>query len=147
MMIKMYEEYSKTIIGLEEVSEDKVSRYGIIDGDLIKDNFYLLKDFIEKPSIEEAPSNLAIGGRYAFTADIFNYIEKTTPGKNNEIQITDAIKLMNKDQEVYGFKFDGIRYDIGSKLDFLKTNVEFALKRDEFKSEFLEFLREIIKNY
>ena len=146
-LIKIFEEYPKTIIGLEEVPDDKVSRYGIIDGDIIKDNFYLLKDFIEKPSIEEAPSNLAIGGRYIFTSDIFKYIEKTPPGKNNELQITDAIKLLNKDQPVYGYKFDGIRYDIGSKLDFLKTNVEFALKRDEFREDFLEFLREIIKDY
>ncbi|MFC1558607.1 UTP--glucose-1-phosphate uridylyltransferase GalU [candidate division KSB1 bacterium] len=146
-LIKIFEEYSKTIIGLEEVSEEKIPRYGIIDGDIIKDHLYLLKDFIEKPSIEEAPSNLAIGGRYIFTSDIFKYIEKTPPGKNNEIQITDAIKLLNKDQAVYGYKFDGIRYDIGGKLDFLKTNVEFALKRDEFKEDFLAFLREIVKEY
>ena len=144
-LIKIFEEYSKTIIGLEEVPQDKVSRYGIIDGNRIKDNLYLLKDLVEKPSIEEAPSNLAIGGRYIFTHEIFSYIEKTSPGKNNEIQLTDAIKLLNKEQAVYGYKFDGIRYDIGSKLDFLKTNIEFALKRDEFKNDLLEFLREIIK--
>ena len=146
-LIKIFEESSKTIIGLEEVPEEKISRYGIIDGDIIKDNLYLLKDFIEKPSIKEAPSNLAIGGRYIFTPDIFEYIKKTPPGKNNEIQLTDAIKILNKDQAVYGYKFDGIRYDIGSKLDFLKTNVEFALKRDEFKDDFLAFLRDIIRQF
>jgi len=146
-LIKIFEQYPHTIIGLEEVSKEKVSRYGIIDGDLIKKNIYLIKDLIEKPSIDEAPSTLAIGGRYILTPDIFDCIEKTQKGKGNEIQITDAIKLLSKKQHIYGYKFDGTRYDIGNKLDFLKTNVEFALKRKDLGSEFLTFLKEIIGKY
>ena len=146
-LMKIFEKYPYTIIGLEEVTKDKVSRYGIIDGELINENLYLIKDLIEKPSIEEAPSTLAIGGRYILTPEIFNSIEKTTQGKANEIQITDAIKILNKTQPVYGFKFEGIRYDIGNKLDFLKTNVEFALKRKDLGDEFLTFLKEILAKY
>lgn len=144
-MIKIFEKYSHSIIGLEEVLREKVSRYGIIAGDLVEENIYLLKDLIEKPSIDESPSTLAIGGRYILTPEIFKCIEKTQRGKGNEIQITDAIKILGKSQPLYGYKFDGIRYDIGNKLDFLKTNVEFALKREDLKSDFLAFLKEIVK--
>jgi len=105
------------------------------------------QDLIEKPSIDKAPSTLAIGGRYILTPDIFDCIEKTQEGKGNEIQITDAIKLLSKKQPIYGYKFDGKRYDMGNKLDFLKTNVEFALKRKDLGSEFLTFLKEIIGKY
>ena len=146
-LLKIFEKYPHTIIGLEEVEKEKVSRYGIVDGDLIEKNIYFIKDLIEKPSIDEAPSTLAIGGRYILTPDIFDCIEKTPAGKGNEIQITDAIKLLSKKQPIYGYKFDGIRYDIGNKLDFLKTNIEFALKRKDLGSEFLTFLKEIIGKY
>ena len=146
-LLKIFEQYPHTIIGLEDVPKEKVSRYGIIDGDLIEKDIYLVKDLIEKPSIDETPSTLAIGGRYILTPDIFDCIEKTQVGKGDEIQITDAIKLLSKSKPIYGYKFDGIRYDIGNKLDFLKTNVEFALKREDLGSEFLIFLKEIIKKY
>ncbi len=146
-LLKIFEKYPHTIIGLEEVEKEKVSRYGIIDGDLIEKNIYFIKDLIEKPSIEEAPSTLAIGGRYILTPDIFDCIEKTPAGKGNEIQITDAIKLLTKKQPIYGYKFEGTRYDIGNKLDFLKTNIEFALKRKDLGGEFLTFLKEIIGKY
>jgi len=144
-LIKVFEKYPHSIIGLEEIAEEKVTRYGIIDGDLIEENIYFLKDLIEKPSIEEAPTTLAIGGRYILTPEIFECIEKTKRGKGNEIQITDAIKLLGEKQSIYGYKIEGIRYDIGNKLDFLKTNVEFALKREDLKDDFLDFLKEIVK--
>ncbi|MFC1562786.1 UTP--glucose-1-phosphate uridylyltransferase GalU [candidate division KSB1 bacterium] len=146
-LIKTFKKYPHSIIGLEEVPKEKVSKYGIIDGDLIEENIYFLKDLIEKPSVEEAPSTLAIGGRYILTPEIFECIEKTQRGKGNEIQITDAIKILSNSQPIYGFKFEGIRYDIGNKLDFLKTNVEFALKREDLGSDFLSFLKEIVKKY
>ena len=146
-LIKIFKQYPYSIIGLEEVSKEKVSRYGIIDGDLVEENIYLLKDLIEKPSIDKAPSTLAIGGRYILTPKIFDCIEKTPRGKGNEVQITDAIKILGKNQPIYGYKFEGVRYDIGNKLDFLKTNVEFALKREELKKDFLDFLKEIINKY
>ncbi len=146
-MINIFKKYPHSIIGLEEVPKEKVSRYGIIDGDLIEENIYQLKDLIEKPSLDEAPSNLAIGGRYILTPEIFDCIEKTERGSGNEIQITDAIKILSKTQPLYGYKFEGIRYDIGNKLDFLKTNVEFALKREDLRNDFLDFLKEIVTNY
>ena len=142
-LIEIYGKVHKSIIGVEEVPKDKVSRYGVIQGKEVGENFYLLENLIEKPSPEEAPSNLVIGGRYILTPDIFECIEKTPKGKGNEIQLTDAIRILCQEQEVYAYKFEGIRYDMGNKLDFLKTNVEFALKREEFREEFLEFLSEI----
>jgi len=145
-LIEIYGRVRKSIIGVEEVPKDKVSRYGVIQGQKVGDNLYLLEDLIEKPSPEEAPSNLVIGGRYILTPDIFKCIEKTPAGKGNEIQLTDAIKILSQEQDVYAYKFEGIRYDMGNKLDFLKTNVEFALKREEFKKEFMEFLSEIVRN-
>ncbi len=143
-LINIYNKYQSTVIGLEEVPEEKVMRYGIINGRLIEDSVYLIKDLIEKPSIEEAPSNLAVGGRYIFTPDIFDFIEKTKPGKNNEIQITDAMRLMKEKTRIYGFKFDAKRYDIGNRLDYLKTIVEFALKREDIGKEFKEYLFKIL---
>ncbi|MFH1761446.1 MAG: UTP--glucose-1-phosphate uridylyltransferase GalU [bacterium] len=143
-LMKIYEKYRKTVIGLERVPKQKVSKYGIIKGEKKAKGLYKITDFIEKPSIKQAPSNLAAAGRYILSPDIFNFLEKTARGKGNEIQLTDAIKALNKTQDIYGLKLDGIRYDIGDKLDFLKTNVIFALKRKELKDDFLEFLRGIV---
>lgn len=145
-LITIFEHYKKSVVALEEVEMTKVSRYGIIGGKKIKENLYLIDDFIEKPSIEEAPSNMAIAGRYIFTPDIFNFIEAIKPGKNNEIQLTDAMRMMLNNNTIYGFKFNGRRYDIGNKLDFLKTNIIFGLKRDEIKEELTSFLKTLIKN-
>jgi UTP--glucose-1-phosphate uridylyltransferase len=97
---------------------------------------------VEKPDPSDAPSNLAIAARYAFTPGIFEYIERTVPGKNGEIQLTDAIQLMLKDSAVYGFQFEGRRHDIGNKLDFLKANVLYGLAQEEFGAEFARFIRE-----
>ena len=134
------------MVALERVPEEKVSRYGIISGTSDDDEVYKIDDFIEKPSIEEAPTDLAIAGRYIFTPEIFDYLENLEPGKNNEIQVTDAMRKMVRDRDMYGFKFDGRRYDIGNKLDFLKTNVDFALNRDDLKDALAEYLKEIAEN-
>lgn len=145
-LIDVFDRYQESVVILEEVPMDKVSRYGIISGDKIKDSLYLINDFIEKPQEKEAPSNLAIAGRYVFTAEIFDYIARTKPGKNNELQITDSMKMMVRDRAMYGVKLNGKRFDIGNKLDFLKTNIEFALKKAELRTPLLEFMKEMVDN-
>ncbi len=141
-LIDVYEKYKSSVIALEEVQPERVNRYGIIKGKPISDNVFKANDWIEKPSIEEAPSNLAIASRYIFTPDIFNFLEKTTPGKNNEIQLTDAMRQMVKEKNMYGLKFNGKRYDIGDKLGFLKTNLEFALEDPEIGETVKIWLKE-----
>lgn len=143
-LIEVYNRYHESVVALEEVDPSMVSRYGIIGGKEIDPDVYLVSRFIEKPDIDEAPSNLAIASRYVFTHEIFDYIDKLKPGKNNEIQLTDAMELMLKDKAMYGLRFDGVRYDIGNKLDFLKTNVIFGLKREDFGDEFKLWLKNLI---
>jgi len=141
-LIDVYNQYKSSVIALEEVKPALVNRYGIIDGDKISENVFKAKDWIEKPSIEEAPSNLAVASRYLFTPEIFDYLEKTLPGKNNEIQLTDAMREMVKDHAMYGMKFNGKRYDIGDKMGFIKTNVEFGLKDPEIGDDLKIWLKE-----
>ncbi len=142
-LIKVFERYQESVVVLEEVERTKVSRYGIMDGNLIEGDTYLVKDFVEKPAVKKAPSNLAIAGRYVFTSEIFDYIEKLKPGKNGELQITDAMRMMVSDRAMYGLKFNGKRFDIGNKLDFLKTNIEFALKRPDMKKQLTAYLKQL----
>ena len=144
-LMDIYQRYEKTVIGLEEVPKDKVSRYGIVGGERIQDNLIMIKELIEKPSPARAPSNLAIAGRYILTPGIFEKIRKIKKDKSNEIQLTNALQLLLSEEAAYGLRFSGKRYDIGNKLDFLKTNVEFALKRKDFGPKFLKFLCEIVK--
>jgi UTP--glucose-1-phosphate uridylyltransferase len=142
-LLDKYYKYNSSIVALEKVSMEKVHKYGVIDGVKIEDGLYKAKNFVEKPKPENAPSNMAFASRYIFNSEIFEYLEKTEPGINNEIQLTDAMKLMLKDHDLYGYCFDGIRYDIGNKLDFIKTNLIFGLKdestREELKKWLLEF--------
>lgn len=145
-LINVYNEYNSSVVALQEVTRQAVSRYGIIGGEEINENIYRVNTFIEKPAPTQAPSNLAIASRYIFTPEIFDYLQKIKPGKNNEIQLTDAMQLMVKDQAMYGLKFRGKRHDIGNKLDFLKTNVVFGLKRDDFGNEFRQWLEELLEN-
>ena len=141
-LIDVYNEQGGSVVAMEEVKPELVSRYGIIDGKPIDDKVYKANDWIEKPSIEEAPSNLAVASRYVFTPEIFDYLEKTPPGKNNEIQLTDAMREMVKSHPMFGMKFTGKRYDIGNKLGFLKTNIEFGLKDPEIKDKLKKWLKE-----
>lgn len=144
-LIDIYEQYKQIVIGVESVPNDKVHRYGIVGGERINDSLYQLNEMIEKPNPKEAPSNLAVAGRYILTPDIFKALEETKAGKNDEIQLTDALKIFLSRGSVYSYTFEGKRYDIGDKLDYLKTTVEFGLKRKEFRDEFKEFLAEIIR--
>jgi UTP--glucose-1-phosphate uridylyltransferase len=142
-LIDVYNQYRQTILGVEVVPKEKVSRYGIIGGKKISDSIWEVSELIEKPDVETSPSNLAIAGRYILTPEIFKAIEQTPPGKNNEIQLTDAMRIMLKRESIYCNIIEGKRYDIGNKMDYLKTIVEFALKRKEFVGEFSQFLMEM----
>jgi UTP--glucose-1-phosphate uridylyltransferase len=146
-LIDVYNQYNSTVIAVEEVPRDKVHRYGIAGGENISDTLMRITQLIEKPSVEEAPSNLAIAGRYILTPEIYKALEKTPRGKNNEVQLTDALLLLLKSENMYSQTFEGRRYDIGNKLDFLKTTVDFALKRKEFAAPFMAYLKEVVKNH
>lgn len=143
-LINVYNKFKGSVVALQEVNSDAVSKYGVIGGQVINDSLYHVNTFVEKPAPSQAPSNLAIASRYIFTPEIFEYLQKIKPGKNNEIQLTDAMQLMVKEHAMYGLKFEGKRHDIGNKLDFLKTNVIYGLKRRDFGEEFRLWLQEII---
>ncbi|WP_321345432.1 UTP--glucose-1-phosphate uridylyltransferase GalU [uncultured Draconibacterium sp.] len=145
-LIDVYNEHGGSVVAMEEVSQELVSRYGIIDGTAVSENVYKANNWVEKPSQEEAPSNLAIASRYIFTPEIFDYLENTTPGKNNEIQLTDAMREMVKEHPMFGLKFDGKRYDIGDKMGFLKTNLEFGLKDPEISETLKSWIKEFAKH-
>jgi UTP--glucose-1-phosphate uridylyltransferase len=145
-MIEVFERFQAPVVAVEAVPADKVDRYGIIGGLEIEGGLFRLDRLIEKPAPADAPSNLAIAGRYVFTAEIFDYIDQTQPGKNGEIQLTDAMARMLRDRAMYGLRFAGKRYDIGNKLDFLKTNIEFALRRPDIAPGLIRFLNELAPN-
>ncbi len=143
-LIDTYAQYGGSVIAVEEVPHDKVNRYGIVGGKTLSDRILQLDTLVEKPALSEAPSTLAIAGRYILTPDIFDMLDQTPAGKNNEIQLTDAMLLLLRRENLYAHRIEGKRHDIGNKLDFLKTTVEFALKRPEFADKFRTFLKEIL---
>ena len=142
-LMRIHEKYDASVIAIQKVEKSRVSKYGIIEYEKIDDRVYKIKDIVEKPSIEEAPSNMAVMGRYILHPSIFSFIEKTKPGKNNEIQLTDALKAMLNEHEIYAYEFEGKRFDLGDKLDWLKINIEIALKRKEF-DQLRKFIKEEI---
>jgi len=144
-MIQMYNQYKVSILGVQDIPQEDVERYGIIKGNLVEDSIYKVKDLIEKPSIKEAPSNIAIIGRYIITPEIFEILEHTKPGKGGEIQLTDALKELAQKEAMYAYSFKGRRYDVGDKQGFLEATVEFALRREDLREEFLKYLSKIIK--
>lgn len=146
-LIDAYEQYRCSVIAVEQVPKDKVSRYGIAGGNKLSDHIMEITELVEKPPINKAPSNLAIAGRYVLTPEIFRLIEQTPRGKGGEVQLTDALHRLMKRESIIANIIEGKRYDIGNKLDFLKTTVEFALKRKEFAAPFFEFLKEVITDY
>ena len=143
-LVDTYEQYGGSVIAVERVPRDKVDRYGIVGGKALSDSIIQLETLIEKPAIDKAPSDLAIAGRYILSPEIFDAIENTPKGKNNEIQLTDSMLLLLKRENFYAHLIEGKRHDIGNKLDYLKTTVEFALKRKEFAEPFRKFLNEIL---
>ena len=142
-MMEVYEEKESTVLGCKTVAKKDVNKYGIVDYAKKEGDVYRVDDMVEKPEIENAPSNLAILGRYVITPDIFEILENTPPGKGGEIQLTDAIKTLLDKRDVYGYDFEGKRYDIGNKMGFLKTNVELALAREDLGAEFKQYLKEL----
>jgi UTP--glucose-1-phosphate uridylyltransferase len=145
-LIDSYEQYGQTVIAVETVPKEKVSKYGIVGGENLSDKVLQVNELVEKPDYDKAPSTLAIAGRYILTPEIFRALGKTPRGKGNEIQLTDALRILLKVEGIIATTIEGKRYDIGNKMDFLKTTVEFALIRKEFADEFREFLRGLMKD-
>lgn len=143
-LIDVYDDCQGTVLGVQEVAKDKVSSYGIVNPKKVKENIWQAVDLIEKPGIEEAPSQLAVLGRYILEPEIFDLLEKTEPGRGNEIQLTDAICKLAHEKPVYAYNFSGRRYDIGDKQGYLEATVEYALKRPEIRDKFLNYLAKTV---
>ena len=141
-MADIYEKEETPVLGVQEVSWEDVDKYGIVNGVKTSDRITEVESLVEKPSREEATTNLAILGRYIVTPDIFPILHETKPGKNNEIQLTDALNKLAEKRKMIAYDFIGKRYDVGNKLGFVKATVDFALHDDKIKDELLEFLRE-----
>ncbi|MDZ7673367.1 MAG: UTP--glucose-1-phosphate uridylyltransferase GalU [Halanaerobiales bacterium] len=144
-MAEIYEEQEKPLIGVQKVPHKDVSKYGVVKYKSQKDKLYEVDKLVEKPPVDEAPSDLAIMGRYIITPDIFEILENTKPGKGGEIQLTDALNELAQRRAVQAYEFDGKRYDVGNKLGFLKATVEFALEREDLSGEFRKYLKELLK--
>lgn len=143
-LIDCYNEYHTTILGVQEVPNTEVNKYGIIDSKYIEENVYKIKDMIEKPNLNEAPSNIAVLGRYILMPTIFDILKTQQPGKGGEIQLTDALRTLVKNEAIYAYTFEGKRYDVGDKLGFLEATVDFALKNPELKDKFIEIIKQKI---
>ncbi|MED3652383.1 UTP--glucose-1-phosphate uridylyltransferase GalU [Heyndrickxia sporothermodurans] len=146
-LMDQYEETLSSIIGVQQVPENETHRYGIIDPSSQDSRRYQVSNFVEKPKQGTAPSNLAIMGRYILTPEIFMFLDKQEKGAGGEIQLTDAIQQLNQIQRVFAYDFEGKRYDVGEKLGFVKTTVEFALQNEEIKDDLIDFLGEVLKNH
>ena len=130
---------------MQTVAAKDVNKYGIVNGIHIEDRVYKVKGLVEKPPVEEAPSNVAILGRYIITPQIFKILEETKPGKGGEIQLTDALLKLIDEEAMYAYDFEGTRYDVGDKLGFLKATVEYALRREDLRDGFIEYLNTLKK--
>lgn len=145
-LMEQYEKYNSTILGVQKVGMDQVSKYGIVDCENVEGRTYALKGMVEKPKKEDAPSDIAVLGRYIITPAIFDCLEKTPKGAGGEIQLTDALVMLAKIEDMYAYDFEGKRYDIGNKQGFLQATVEFALSRDDLKDEFATYLKSVTEN-
>ncbi|RZN44168.1 MAG: UTP--glucose-1-phosphate uridylyltransferase GalU [Methanophagales archaeon ANME-1-THS] len=140
-LMDLFERYGHSIIAVEEVPNEKISDYGIIKGRETEHSVYRLEEIIEKPSLEEAPSTIGTVGRYIFTPEIFNCIKETPPGKGNEVQLTDAIRMLMEREEVYAYAFKGKRYDAGNKVGYIEAILDFALERADLREAILSYLQ------
>ena len=147
-LMEVYEKRGASVLGVQRVDKADVDKYGVIDpaNDINGGRLHEVKDLVEKPSADEAPSNLAILGRYIITPEIFDILAVQQPGKNGEIQLTDALKTLSNSQGMYAYEFEGKRYDVGDKLGFLKATVEFALCRDDLSERFGAYLKNVVKD-
>jgi len=143
-LIAVFNEYKTSVLGVQKVPDEDVSKYGIVNCKQIDDRVYKVKDLVEKPDLDKAPSNVAILGRYIITPEIFKFLENIEPGKGGEIQLTDALRKMISKEAMYAYDFVGKRYDVGNRLGFLEATVEFALKREDIKEDFSRYLKNVI---
>ena len=147
-LIDVYENRGGSVLGCQEVAMSQVSSYGIVEGEQLDGRLMCVMDMVEKPLTEEAPSRLAVLGRYIISPKIFELLEHTAPGKGGEVQLTDALKvLLAKEEAVYAYAFEGLRYDLGDKLGFLKATVEFALRRKDIGEHFRRYLRNMVETF
>jgi UTP--glucose-1-phosphate uridylyltransferase len=147
-LLDIYDYFGASVVALMEVPQDRISAYGVVDAEPVphngaRDRLFRIHNMVEKPKAEDAPSNLAIIGRYVLTPEIFQSIEAVQPGSGGEIQLTDGLKHLLRSRPVYGLRFEGTRYDAGDKLGFLRATVEFALKRYDLGGEFRSYLKSL----
>jgi UTP--glucose-1-phosphate uridylyltransferase len=140
-LLEQHAKLGASVVALEEVPLEEVSKYGVIRGRAVGPRLFAVEDLVEKPPVDQAPSRMAVMGRYILDPRIFPLIEQTQPGAGGEIQLTDALRLLVREQPLYGYRFEGRRYDVGHCLGYLKATVDFALERDEVRAPFLEYLR------
>jgi len=143
-LLDAHQSLGTSVIAIEKVRPEKISSYGIVAGEPKSERLLLIEELVEKPRPEEAPSDWGISGTYVLTPRIFDCLRRTPPGRNNEIQLTDALRLLRKEEAVYGYAFEGRRYDIGTKVDWLKAHLELSLMRKEFRAPLEAFIREWI---
>ncbi len=146
-IMDVYEEHQEVVLALEEVDPRHVSSYGIVGGEQIGERTWRVDSMIEKPTLSEAPSRLAVASRYVLPPEIFQALDMTTPGKGGEIQLTDAIRILLADRSIYGYRINGVRHDIGNKLDFLKTSVLFGLKHGDIGDELRAWLADLVAGW
>ncbi|WHY86081.1 UTP--glucose-1-phosphate uridylyltransferase GalU [Neobacillus novalis] len=145
-LINVYEETHSSVIGVQTVPDDETHRYGIVEPSVQEGRRYQVNNFVEKPKPGTAPSNLAIMGRYILTPEIFMYLEQQETGAGGEIQLTDAIQKLNQIQRVFAYDFEGKRYDVGEKIGFVKTTIEFALQHEDLRDDILNYLRDVVSS-
>jgi UTP--glucose-1-phosphate uridylyltransferase len=144
-LMDVYNQTHSSVIGVKRVPDNETNRYGIIDPEDQNGRAFQVRNFVEKPKLGTAPSNLAIIGRYVFTPEIFMFLDKQEVGAGGEIQLTDAIQRLNQIQRVFGYEFEGQRFDVGEKLGFIETTIEFALQREELREDLLKFMTQILE--
>ncbi len=142
-LIEVFDYYKSSVLGVQEVASQDVNKYGIVKGQQIEDKVFRVQNLVEKPDLEQAPSNVAILGRYIIRPAIFEILEHTEPGSGGEIQLTDALNVLARSEAVYAYNFEGRRYDVGDKQGFLEATVEYALRREDLREPFLAYLRGI----
>ena len=144
-MTEVFDEVQSSVLGVQTVDKSQVSKYGIIAGDFVKDRLYKVSGMVEKPAPEKAPSCVAVLGRYIITPAIFDILETTAKGVGGEIQLTDGLVTLLGKEPVYAYDFIGRRYDVGNKQGFLEATVEYALRRDDLKGPFMQYLKKIVE--
>ncbi|MGH9009895.1 MAG: UTP--glucose-1-phosphate uridylyltransferase, partial [Acidimicrobiia bacterium] len=144
-MLEVYDRYGRSVVAVLEVAREDIKNYGCVTPEIMEENLVRVRSIVEKPKPEDAPSNLAVIGRYVFTPEIFDALDRITPGAGGELQLTDAISLLLETQTVFGYSFETGRYDIGKKIDFLRATVELALDRPDLGDEFKAFLADLVQ--